>query len=373
MSTRVRSARRWRARTIGGVCVALFGATEGAAQSPILLQGIVDAEVWATDTNSNLLSRNGGRTAVLGRAMLWSAIEPRRGFVLYALAEAEQSSGVDAEIEVEQLAVRTTLSRKFVIDAGKITGMIGTFAARRFSDRNPLIMAPDGYPVHYPLGAQVSGVLRMFDYRAGVVSLPEYHEGYTPEPSPAFRPAIGVGITPYFGVRLGASYTEGPYLRDDMSSTQLANSHWRSYKQRVTAADLAASIGYFELRAEAGIASYDVPNRAEPIEGLQYYVEGKYTLSPRVFIATRFQRNDYPFIGWVETGPGTGFWVARKTDFHDEEFGIGYRLTKTTLIKASYHQDLWHVNASNQQFVRPGGKAFAAQLSQSFDLLNLIR
>jgi hypothetical protein len=141
----------------------------------------------------------------------------------------------------------------------------------------------------------------------------------------------------------------------------------------VTAADLAASVGYLELRAEAGLASYDVPNRAEPIEGLQYYVEGKYTLSPRVFVAARLQRNDYPFIGWVDTGPGTGFWVARKTDFHDEEFGVGYRMTASTLIKASYHQDLWHVNASNQAFVRPGGRAFAVQLSQRFDMLNLIR
>src|SRR5688500_14181955 len=71
--------------------VGVLAAPRLSAQSPVMLQGLVDGELWFTDTNSNMLSRNGGRTAVLGRAMVWGAVEPRRGLVLYGLVEGGQA------------------------------------------------------------------------------------------------------------------------------------------------------------------------------------------------------------------------------------------------------------------------------------------
>jgi len=257
------------------------------------------------------------------------------------------------------------------VDAGKLPNPIGTFAARRFSNRNPLIGTPDGYPVQYPYGIQVSGAARVLDYRAAVVSLPTVHEEYTPEPSEAWRPVLGAGITPYVGVRVGGSFTWGPYLNDEVSPALLAQRDWRSYKQRLLAADLAVSVGYLEVFAEAARSSYDVPNRAEAVDGLTYYVESKYTFTPRLYVAIRVGRNDYPFIQPITT-PGGQFWVARRTDFHDEELGLGFRIFAGTLAKVSYRQDDWHVDAGNQAFVRPGGGALAAQLSQTFDVMEWV-
>jgi hypothetical protein len=347
----------------------LLAATDARAQAPLMLRGHVDGEYWDTDTSSNLLSRNGGRPTMLGRVTLWGAVQPVPQLVAYGLVDATTSSaGDDYDAHVDQAGVRYTHSPWLVIDAGRITAPLGTFAARRFSWRNPLIGAPDGYPVTYPYGVVFSGAAKLVDVRAGAVSLPLAHEDYTPEPDHALRPVLAVGVTPVFGFRLGAGYTWGPYLGDSVVGADAGNRPWRSYDQRVTTADLSFSRGYFELVAEAAHSSYDVPTRAEASEGVTWYVEAKYTFTPRLFVATRLGRNDYPFIRRV--APDT--WVARSTDFHDEELGIGVRLGAFTLLKASYRQDRWDVDAGNAAFVRPGGRAFAVQLSQQFDVVDLV-
>ncbi|HEY8174899.1 MAG TPA: hypothetical protein VIF32_04335, partial [Gemmatimonadaceae bacterium] len=92
------------------------------AQSPVLLQGIIDAEGWATDTNSNLLSRNAGKPAALGRLVLWGAIEPVRGLVLYANGQSELGAASNSrnDVSLEQAGLRYTRSRRLVFDAGKV-------------------------------------------------------------------------------------------------------------------------------------------------------------------------------------------------------------------------------------------------------------
>jgi len=68
---------------------------------------------------------------------------------------------------------------------GRLPPIVGTFAPRQFSTRNPLIGTPDGYSLEYPLAVEVSGELRHFDYRAAMVSLPASHMNYVPMPTPA--------------------------------------------------------------------------------------------------------------------------------------------------------------------------------------------
>ena len=337
-----------------------------AAQTRAMLLGAVDAELWDTDTSSNLLSRNGGRPSTLARLTLWGAVQPHARLAMYGLAEYEAGPAAgNASLQLEQLALRYSPSSRLVVDAGKITMPLGSFAARRLSWRNPLVGSPDAYPVLYPYGITIAGAASILDYRAAVVSLPAVHDGYTPDPSHAARPVVGIGFTPVIGVRIGADYMWGPYLNDTLSSTQLDGRRWSSYQQRVAVIDLAASHGYLELFAEAGHSTYQVPRTREPIEGFAYFVESRYTFTPRFFVAMRLERNDYPFIQPVSPT----FWVARKTDFHNQELGIGYRFGAGTVLKVSYRQDLWHVDAGNAAFVRPGGRALAMQLSYRFDVL----
>ena len=155
-----RRAGRTRRVAHGGLGALLSAATLAAApaiaraQGP-MLQGVADVELWKTDDGSRLLARNEGRAATLARVNLWAAWETSGGLTLYLLGEAEGGPAEEeAELEIEQAGVRWAPSRRLVIDAGMLTSPVGAFAGRRMSNRNPLIGAPDGYPVTYPYGAQ---------------------------------------------------------------------------------------------------------------------------------------------------------------------------------------------------------------------------
>jgi hypothetical protein len=347
----------------------LGGSSAVRAQGSVLLQGIADGEAWSTNRSSNLLTRNLGRPAGLGRLQMWGAYEPMRHWVLYAQGEVEagnaRSSSDTHDVYSDQFGIQYSPSQKFVVDAGRLTPLIGTFSTRRFSTRNPLIGIPDGYSLQYPAGVKVSGETKHFDYRAAMVSLPADHLGYVPRATARLRPAVGGGFTPVVGTRIGASFTVGPYLNHSIAATQLAGKSWSSYDQRVLAFDLAFARGYLETHAEYAHGSYDVPNRAKPVSGFTYYGEAKYTLSPRFFLATRAERNKYPFIR-----PTTSQnWIANLTDFVDGEVGGGYRVTASTLFKLSGRVDRWWVRSGATGFRGRGGYAIAAQLSQAFDVL----
>jgi hypothetical protein len=353
------------------VVALLTVAPRAECQLPILLEGIVDGEAWTTTPASNLLTRNGGRASTLGRLQLWGAVEPFARFVIYAQGDLEGGSGRErsesnASAEaLNQYGVRFTASQAFVLDAGKLQPVVGTFASRRFSNRNPLIGTPDGYTLDYPMGAMVSGETKHFDYRVAMVDLPATHRSYVPPPSRRFRPAAGAGFTPIVGLRFGGSFTVGSYLNRHLTTEALRGQEWSASSQRVFALDASLARGYFEARVEASHGSYDVPGRSEAIAGYAYYGEVKYTFTPRFFVAGRAERNYYPFIRATATAV-----TARLTDFVNGELGAGYRVSTTTLVKASMRGDRWWVAQNSPGFLGRGGGAMALQVSQSFDVMS---
>jgi hypothetical protein len=348
-----------------------FAASHVDAQG-ILFQGITDLEGWSTDTGSNLLTRNKGDPGALLRVQLWSAVEVTPGVVFYAQAETEGGSASKEEEkfkpELYQLAVRYSPSTLFVLDAGKSTHPMNTFAARRFSTRNPLIGSPDGYTQQYPIVIQLSGSTAVFDYRIAGSSLSLSHQNYIPAPERAWRPVAAMGVTPIVGLRAGLAATWGPYLSSHYTPLQLRNKDWKDYHQRIVSFDLQYSVGYLELRGEHSRSSYDVPGHAAANRGTDTYFEAKYTFDPRFFAAVRAERNNYPFIA----SAGPSFWVSSRTDFDNAEFGVGYRLTESSLIKTSLRVDKWKQTDANRAFIGPGGYAFAIQFSQAFDVMALL-
>ena len=244
---------------------------------------------------------------------------------------------------------------------------VGAFASRHLSSRNPLIGMPDGYPIEYPLGFSISGSIEHADYRAAMVSLPVAHEDYVPEPTSRLRPVLGAGVTPTAGVHLGTSVTWGPYLNETLAPALLGRRSWTSFRQRVMAIDAELSRGYLETHAELARSSYDVPRRDTPLGGLTYYVEAKYTVAPRIYVAARYERNEYPYIQPF----GDSSWIAQATNLYDGEVGVGYRVTSSRLLKLTYRSDRWRVDPAMRVFLRDG-RALAMQLSQAFDIGELI-
>jgi hypothetical protein len=302
---------------------------------------------------------------------MWGAYEPVQGLIFYADGVAEGGSARSTAdrytLNSNQFGVRYTTSSAFTVDVGRLTPLIGTTATRRLSTRNPLIGLPDDYTLDYPLGAEVSGETRHFDYRAAMVSLPSYHSGYVPDPTARLRPAFGAGYTPFIGARIGASYTSGTYLNHDYTSAQTAGRPWDDYDQRIFSLDGSFARGYLETHAEYSRGSYDVPGHAGSLAGFSYYGEAKYTLTPRFFVAARAERNKYPFIRLFGTT-----WTGRLTDFEDGEVGVGYRLAASTLLKTSIRADRWWIAYGTPGFRGDGGYAFAVQVSQAFDVMKWI-
>jgi hypothetical protein len=244
-----------------------------------------------------------------------------------------------------------------VVDVGKLVSPVGAFGPRRFSPTNPLLGEPDGYPTNYPWGGQISGSVSLVDYRLAVVSLPPVHPGYTPTPDQALRLVVGGGITPAVGLRIGGTYTRGPYLSDSVTPVLPAGTEWKDFRQEVFGLDGRASGGYLDLHAEWAYAWYDVPTVTGRMSGPAYYLELKYTWTPRFFTAVRVQRNDYPFVRIR----GNGQWLIRPANFYAGEVGIGFRPARGLLAKLSYQKDDWKNN-------QPSGQAIAAQLSYEFDV-----
>ena len=148
-----------------GACLATSSAP-AFAQRGLLIQGIFDAEGWSTNATSNLLTKNAGKVAGLARLQAWGAFEPLPSFVIYAQGEAETGSASpvsSARPQTEQFGIRYGRSERLVLDAGRITPVIGTFASRHFSTRNPLIGQPDGYTLDYPYGVKLSGEMTHVD------------------------------------------------------------------------------------------------------------------------------------------------------------------------------------------------------------------
>jgi hypothetical protein len=350
--------------------VALTARPPMHAQGGVLVQGIADVEGWSTDTKSTLLMRNNGQPGTVLRLQMWSAVEPWRGVFLFAQGEAEGGNARAfgdrrTEVDLDQAGIRVARDPRFVVNVGKMFHPLSVFGPRTFSTRNPLIGVPDTYSPVYPVGAMVSGDVGRVDYRVAAVSLPLTHRDYVPRASAALQPVVGIGYTPITGLRLGATAANGPYLNSGVPSSQTAGRDWQSYHLRQIASDIEYGVGHLDVRGEFDYASYEVPTAASMI-GRAGYLEGRYTVTPRFFVAARGEANHYPFIRPLAAGA----WIARRTNFSDGETGIGFRVSNATLIKASYRWDKWQVTAANASFVRPGGHAIAVQVSRSFDVMD---
>jgi hypothetical protein len=136
----------------------------------------------------------------------------------------------------------------------------------------------------------------------------------------------------------------------------------------VAGLELEFSRGYFELNGELIFSSYDAPTSREAVPGMTHHLETKYTFTPRLFVAVRFEQNDYAFI--APRTPRT--WMVRTANFYDVEAGAGFRLDQRTLLKFAYRRDYWTVEPALKSIL-PNGYSFSVQLSHSFDVTSWFR
>ena len=332
------------------------------------MQGLADAEVWDTGPESDL-TRNSGEAAGLGRLRLWAIGALAERFQAFAMGSVQRgrATGGDAtDLDLEQAYLRYSFAapRRLILQAGKMTLPAGNFARRYLSSRNPLIGAPANYGIPYPVGIEVAGSVGRFDGLAAILDRPVTTEEVLlgENPSRAFRPLLAAGVTPIVGLRLGAYTTRGPYLTREWQSMLPAGDRWRSFQQRVTGMDLQFSRAHFELNGDFALSRYEVPRNADG-EGKNYYLEPKYTWSPRWFTALRLERSHLPYIWPVDGAP----WYASVKKVYDGEVGVGFRVGPELLLKASYRYASERTRYK-AYYNAEEGHALAFQVSYSFDV-----
>lgn len=359
-----RSTARWAAWLLLAV---LSGRAWGDFSDRIEVKGLQDVELFKTDPGSLLLSKNDGDLAGGGRLRLWTAAEFVTGFQAFLLGRIEGGkatgeSGTDSEIEQAFLRYRSAKAH-LTLDAGRIVTPIGNFSKRYLSSVNPLIGTPDSYDVAYPEGVTATGSVSWFDYRAGVIDRPLANRKYVPEGDKTWRPTVELGVTAMTGLRIAAYATKGTYLGEGIAWALPAGESWREFDQEIGGATIEFSRGHFELNGDIAFSSYAVPAHAETSKGQAWFLEPKYTFTPRYFMALRVEKNDYPYIRPIDST----FWIAQNVTFHDAELGAGWRFTPDLVLKASYRRDWWDVSDAMKSFF-PNGYAWGLQLSYGFDV-----
>jgi len=334
------------------------------AEERVLVQGLTDAEIWYTDPSSTSLSRNEGETASAGRLRLWAIGEfmPNfQGFVLGALEGGRGTETGETDTQLEQAYLRYSFEapKRLVLQAGKLSLPYGNFSRRYFSSQNPLIGTPLNYEISYPLGIQISGAVKRFDFMVAALDGPLTHQEYDSPTQSAVRPALSAGVTPLIGFRIGGYFTKGPYLSRISEAWLLPGKELGDFHEKLWGLDVQFSRAHFELNGELTQTRLEVP-AAGDAWGRSWYVEPKYTFSPRWYAALRWERGDLPHANWI----WTTMWSAEQIRVNGLEAGIGFRIIPRFLVKTSYRTEIGKRSFGPD----PEGHALALQFSYSFDV-----
>jgi hypothetical protein len=276
------------------------------------------------------------------------------------------------------LRYSTRLPTGLNLQAGKFGHPFGQFLTRNYADQNPLIGFPlmythrttirsnqlpaNGYDFlrwqareqplpgytpgsdtgsgwlplinfAYPTGVMAFGSIPKADYRFALVNsslanpLNVARSGQHPQ-----WVAAG-GITPFQRFRLGASFATGPYLDASVRSQLPPGTFWRDFTQRAFGADVQLTLRHVELQGELMFTNFNVPGISQRLGAAGYFIELKHTLTPRWFLAGRWNQL---YFDRIRSGIAYGERPRFDNNRYSLEFGVGYHLSEKLLVKGSY-------------------------------------
>lgn len=248
-----------------------------------------------------------------------------------------------------QLGVRyerpatTTRGLGVRVEAGQLPSPIGIAMLENRADLNPVVSQHSAYYMPlprvspeiprtfliagaYPFGAQATLSSRRWDARvAAIDSSPVRGRPMlgANKPPRLLNVVAGVGVTPRVGVRLGAAVARGAYasvrevadpLRGDRDATMMqVEGEW--------------SFGYTRIVGE-WIHSVLETSRADA-SAHGYWIEATRTLTPRLFVATRFDSQAFEY-----QRPGVTTF-SRQT-YNRFEANAGVRVSPDLTLRAGY-------------------------------------
>ena len=307
------------------------------------------------------------------------------------------------------LRYSTRLPSGLNLQAGKFGHPFGQFLTRNYADQNPLIGFPlmythrttirssqlpansydflrwqaraqplPGYTTDsgsgngwlplinfsYPTGLMAFGSGSKADYRFALVNSSLSNPLNPARSGQRAQWVAAGGITPFQRFRLGASFATGPYLDASVSSQLPAGTFWGDFTQRALGADVQLTLRHLELQGELLFTNFKVPRISQRLGAAGYFVELKHTLTPRLFLAGRWNQL---YFDRLRSGITHGERPRFDNNRYSLELGLGYHLSEKLLVKGS-HQFNRTVTA-----LEPRDDVTGIQLVYRFDLKNLLR
>jgi hypothetical protein len=168
---------------------------------------------------------------------------------------------------------------------------------------------------------------------AGSLSAPALGDGKR-----SLQWAVRAGVAPVVGLSVGLSMARGPFVTRELRDALPAAAAAGSYEQTAYGLDGEYSRGHWLVRGEIIANSWRLPvvgtpRIPDPLRLVGGYVEGRYRLLPRVYVAGRLDRLAF---GQAIGSHRVASWDA---DVTRVETGIGYYLRRTVILKAVYQHN----------------------------------
>ena len=258
--------------------------------------------------------------------------------------------------------------------AGKLPWYLGTYQARAYSDKNPLVGSPlmyqyqtglgwwvppadedellgvtyggdpnvgdpdyaGGMPVlwesWWDVGIVALGSARPVEYMVGVVSGAPGWATAGEEENSGKSVIARVGLAPIPALRVGVSGSHGPYVNDVGAFLVPPGKSVNDYDQDLVMADAEVLFGHAELRGEGFRNVWETPTVGD-LRVSGFYVEGKYTLAAGLYVASRYEQERFSKIVGSDGVPRP--WHP---DVDRVESGLGYRINRALLAKTVWQR-----------------------------------
>jgi hypothetical protein len=371
-------------------------------------QRLVPLRPERTDRSGTLLHRpETTRPGFQRRAAFFSPrlslfLDTQFGPHFYTFVQARYDRGFDpgsredGDIRLDEYFLRYTPfeDSRLNFQFGKFATVVGTWVLRHDSWNNPFINAPLPYenvlvitdhvapaspaaflarrnkfddkrtwvPViwgpSYASGGSIFGRIDKYEYAFEVknVALSSRPYAWDARRHPWESPLVSgrVGYRPNAMWSVGASFSHGPYLLPPDQPLFAGGPIKDEFKQTTIGHDIAFAWRHWQVWAEAFASRFEVPNVGDA-DTLAYYLEARYKLTPRVFLAGRWNQQ---FFDKVPAGAGGSQRWDR--DIWRIEAAAGYRFDRHLQSKVQY--SFSHQNGPLQQ----GEQLVAGQITLKF-------
>jgi hypothetical protein len=363
---------------LGGELVATFGDTDDVAFFNF------------TDYEHNAL-----RMFRLGVSGLW---RPARWLEVVGDVRSEDFDRLEAL--ASYVRVRPWASHRFDIQAGIIPPTFGGFSRRAYGPDNPLIgyplayqyltsLRPDAVPASaadllrmrgwgwrssFPIGSKAvrpgvplvtafrwdTGVQVRWGYRrlelAGSVTTGTLSNPRISDDNGGRQLSGRASVTPVTGLVIGGSWASGAWLSSTVPGTAA-----RHLPQTAVGTDAEYSRGHWLVRGEAIFSRWAlpfplVPSPTNTVGARSLSAEGRYRLTPRIFVAGRIDRLDFSHI----LNPTTLVPTNWEADVVRGEAAVGYYFQRNLIGRVS-------VQPNHREAGKVLGRTYlSAQLSYLF-------